>query len=334
MYNVVNYESFDVKLILPSSSDGTVDDSKIKTGAALTAQNSSSALFVQKSVDTKLDVANALKLASTSKTNTMLLGNKGATENNNVYTALQKNANALSLSTGATDEEKISNFLTYMYINMKDHLSIVDKTDDAEKDISAWDIAEYTKNGSSYTYSKDLTTQNKDYSYNYSITPLTNYIDYESIFNANGGLGESINLTIDSDDSTSRVIVNSGSVTLTSAESDGSFQGIVICGGNVIIDSSVKSFRGMIIAGGKVVCSSSVDISSDASFTENLLKTCAEATGDGADITAQQKRQATKYIKNFETIENSSSTEVDGLTISDISYHDILAFNNWKKNVE
>jgi len=159
LYNVSNYESFDVTLLLPSDSNDNVDPNKIKTGAAVTAQNNNDkSLYVQASTKSKLDVDRALKAASTSKTFSLLLGNGDTTTNNNTYTALRTKADALEQSqTSLTDEQRISNFLSYMYINMKDHLSILDskkigvdgkvelETDGkTEKEKSAWSLVKYT----------------------------------------------------------------------------------------------------------------------------------------------------------------------------------------------
>ena len=159
LYNVSNYESFDVTLLLPSDSNDNVDPNKIKTGAAVTAQNNNDkSLYVQASTKSKLDVDRALKAASTSKTFSLLLGNGDTTTNNNTYTALRTKADALEQSqTSLTDEQKISNFLSYMYINMKDHLSILDSKKigvdgkveleadgKTEKEKSAWSLVKYT----------------------------------------------------------------------------------------------------------------------------------------------------------------------------------------------
>lgn len=159
LYNVSNYESFDVTLLLPSDSNDNVDPNKIKTGAAVTAQNNNDkSLYVQASTKSKLDVDRALKAASTSKTFSLLLGNGDTTTNNNTYTALRTKADALEQSrTSLTDEQKISNFLSYMYINMKDHLSILDSKKigvdgkveleadgKTEKEKSAWSLVNYT----------------------------------------------------------------------------------------------------------------------------------------------------------------------------------------------
>ena len=209
---------------------------------------------------------------------------------------------------------------------MKDHLSVVDKKDDQDNDISAWELAGYTKKGANqYTYAPIKGTDGKNldtFDYNYSLTPLTNYVDYDKIFSGNLSINEN------EPETNSIVIINANDVTLKSTEADGSLQGIVICGGNVTFDSSVKSFRGMIISGAKIICNSSVEISADASFTANVLEACYKSSNTNLSLITRE------ILKNYINVDDKNNSEVSGSTLSDISYSDILVFQNWKKNVE
>lgn len=324
LYNVANYENFEVKLLLPSK-DGDVDGSKIKTSGAVTAQNSDNSLFVKASADTSLQVDTALKNATGSKTFSVLLGNKGITENNNTFADIKKNSETLGDQTTLSKEEKVSNQINYMYINMKDHLSVVDKKDDTDTDVSAWEVAGYTKNGSTYTYApiKGSDGKNLDtFDYNYSLTPLTKYVDYDKIFSKN------LSINKVEPETNAVVIINANDVTLKSTAADGALQGIVICGGNVTFDKSVKSFRGMIISGAKIICNSSVDISADASFTATVLEECSKSDVEDLSLITRE------ILKNYVKVDDKNNSEVSGSSLSDISYSDILAFQNWKKNVE
>lgn len=317
LYNVVDYEEFEVNLILP-------DEEKINAGAAVTDQDSKGTLFYHASADTVMNVDTALKAAATSKTFTLLLGNKGTTENNLTYEALKANSRKTSFNDVNLDDENakvISNFLTYMYINMRDHLSVIDKetVDDVTNlttSTSAWELANYTNSANGYTYSYDSVKDS--YTYDYSITPLTNFVNYDYIFTN----GVNVNETIDG----SVIVINTDDVTLTS--STGSLDGIVICGGNVTFDSSVNSFRGLIIAGGKVICDHSMTLSSDATYVANLLEECSKSTNTNISLITRE------ILLNYSANTSSDSASVTGASISDISYHDILLFENWKKNVE
>jgi hypothetical protein len=86
----------------------------IKTSGAVTAQNSDNSLFVKASADTSLQVDTALKNATGSKTFSVLLGNKGITENNNTFADIKKNSEALGDQTTLSKEEKVSNQINYM----------------------------------------------------------------------------------------------------------------------------------------------------------------------------------------------------------------------------
>jgi hypothetical protein len=220
-----------------------------------------------------------------------------------------------------------------MYVNMKDHLSVsdyeeTDETTGTTTTKSAWDLVKYTKTSDDkYTYSaiKNSKGETTDlFDYNYSLTPLTKYIDFEQIFKSN------ISINATETKTGSVIVVNTGDVSISSSAANGSLQGMIICGGNVTFDSSVKSFKGMIITGGKLICNSSVNISSDASYMENLLNTCAKS-GD-ADLTMLTKDGG--LLLTYEAVAEESSTEGTAVSISDIDYNDIVEVQNWKKNVE
>lgn len=317
-YNVRNYENFQVKLVLPT-------EDKINASGAVTDQNSDDSLFLRKSTDTTMDVSRALENASTGKVFSGILGNNGVDGNKAVMNNLKSDAMKLSGSSLANAEEQTSNFLSYMYINMKDHLSVLNKVDEATKlEQNAWDIANYnsTTNGYTYTYNKDTDT----YSYDYSITPLNTYVDYDYIFSRNLSIDETMGAADKNDAKT--IIINSGDVVVSANNSDSSFQGIIIAGGDVRFDQSVKSFRGMIITGAKLIVEHNMTISADAAFVANLLELCSESTD------ANVKLITTNVLKNYDSTKNTGNTEVTGVSISDISYEDILEFQNWKRNVE
>ena len=318
LYNVQKYEQFQVKLVLPA-------EGKINASGAVTDQNNDDSLFLRASTTTTMDVATALDNVSTGKVFTNILGNKGSDNNKKVFNDLKADAAELSGSSVANDEETTSNFLSYMYINMKDHLSVLNKKDEATKpDVNAWEIAGYSKSASGYT-----STYNKDkdeYSYDYSITPLNHYVDFAYVFSRNLSIENTIGNATDNEAKT--IVINSGDVKLQPNNGDGSFQGIIIAGGNVRFDENVKSFRGMIITGSKLIIDHNMSISADAAFVANLLEQCSESTDEKLNTLT------TKVLKNYTSSKSEGNTEVTGASISDISYEDILVFQNWKKNVE
>lgn len=318
LYNVQKYEQFQVKLILPA-------EGKINASGAVTDQNNDDSLFLRASTTTTMDVATALDNVSTGKVFTNILGNKGTDNNKKAFNDLKADALKLAGSGTASDEEQTSTFLSYMYINMKDHLSVLNNVDDKTKRTqNAWEIANYTSSSVGYlsSYDKDRDT----YSYDYSITPLNHYVDLAYVFSKNLSIEKTIGNATDNEAKT--IVINSGDVKLQPNNGDGSFQGIIIAGGNVRFDENVKSFRGMIITGSKLIIDHNMSISADAAFVANLLEQCSESTDEKLNTLT------TKVLKNYTSSKSEGNTEVTGASISDISYEDILVFQNWKKNVE
>lgn len=318
LYNVQKYEQFQVKLVLPA-------EGKINASGAVTDQNNDDSLFLRASTTTTMDVATALDNVSTGKVFTNILGNKGTDNNKKAFNDLKADALKLAGSGTASDEEQTSTFLSYMYINMKDHLSVLNNVDDKTKRTqNAWEIANYTSSSVGYlsSYDKDRDT----YSYDYSITPLNHYVDLAYVFSKNLSIEKKIGNATDNEAKT--IVINSGDVKLQPNNGDGSFQGIIIAGGNVRFDENVKSFRGMIITGSKLIIDHNMSISADAAFVANLLEQCSESTDEKLNTLT------TKVLKNYTSSKSEGNTEVTGASISDISYEDILVFQNWKKNVE
>lgn len=318
LYNVQKYEQFQVKLVLPA-------EGKINASGAVTDQNNDDSLFLRASTTTTMDVATALDNVSTGKVFANILGNKGTDNNKKAFNDLKADALKLAGSGTASDEEQTSTFLSYMYINMKDHLSVLNNVDDKTKRTqNAWEIANYTSSSVGYlsSYDKDRDT----YSYDYSITPLNHYVDLAYVFSKNLSIEKTIGNATDNEAKT--IVINSGDVKLQPNNGDGSFQGIIIAGGNVRFDENVKSFRGMIITGSKLIIDHNMSISADAAFVANLLEQCSESTDEKLNTLT------TKVLKNYTSSKSEGNTEVTGASISDISYEDILVFQNWKKNVE
>lgn len=318
LYNVQKYEQFQVKLVLPA-------EGKINASGAVTDQNNDDSLFLRASTTTTMDVDTALDNVSTGKVFTNILGNKGTDNNKKAFNDLKADALKLAGSETASVEEQTSTFLSYMYINMKDHLSVLNNVDDTTKlSQNAWEIANYTSSSVGYlsSYDKDRDT----YSYDYSITPLNHYVDFAYVFSKNLSIEKTIGNATNNEAKT--IVINSGDVKLQPNNGDGSFQGIIIAGGNVRFDKNVKSFRGMIITGSKLIIDHNMSISADAAFVANLLEQCSESTDEKLNTLT------TKVLKNYTSSKSEGNTEVTGASISDISYEDILVFQNWKKNVE
>ena len=331
-YNVRNYENFKVKLILPS------DNSTIKTSGALTDQGDSDdlngnadKLFFRKSTDTTLDVKTALENVSDSKPfSELYMNNGGLFDNRKLYTDIESSARLLSGSASVSRDQRVSNLLSYMYINMKDHLAVVDRQDDKKQNINAWELANYTKNinGSNITYSYTYDEAADKYSYNYSMTPINQYVDMNAVlYDASHGI--TVNKTIgETDGVKDSIIINKGSVTVDTDDANGRAQGIIIAAGEVKFSNKVKSFTGLIISGSKIKIDHVMDITADANYVSTLLKKCSKSTDE--DIS----KLTGKVLKNYVNTEDEKKSDSSTISISDISYEDILTFQNWKRNVE
>lgn len=322
-YNVRNYENFKVQLILPQDTD------KIKTAGALTDQadkdiDGNEKLFFRKSTDTVLDVANALDNVSASKSFSNLYKRDGVVDYKVWYPSVQNSANTV-IGQGNTQEKRVSNTLSYMYVNLKDHLSVVDKKDADGNTVNAWDIVNYNKTADGYSYTYDEAKD--EYSYDYSLTPIDQYVDMNEVFNhvnKSGANGITIDKSIGNENGTyDKIIVNKGSVVV---DGNGEVQGIIIAGGEVSFSSDVTSFKGLIISGAKVKIDHVMDLTADATYVAKLLEKCSSDT--------ELSIVTSTVLKNYVNTKKETKSEGSTVSISDISYEDILAFQNWKRNVE
>lgn len=350
VYNVRKYSNFEVDLLLPDNDSET--GSKIAAGGLVTDQDSTNDwLYFREEADTSLNVYNALKSAATEKTfSTLLSGTGQALGNSDAQDAIEKikdeKASENTVDYDGEDTKKTaSNLLAYMYINLKDHLSAADDTrevvnvasnetttETTTEPISAWEKAGYSSTQGGYTYSYDADSDK--YSFDYSITPLTSYVNFKYIMSKNVQVDEVVD--------GARVIIagrGTGDVTVSDkADGTGEVKGIIIATGNVTFDPSVTKFTGIIITGGKIVIDHTMTFTADNAMVSSLLSKCAKSSN--SKINQLTNNQGTtgsndKVFINYKIVESDGSAkDDDGMTISDISYEDILTFENWKKNVE
>ena len=161
------------------------------------------------------------------------------------------------------------------------------------------------------------------------ITPINYYFDFSKLDGIIGSVGEENEM-----DSGYKVFLGKDDVTLTTSKPGGKLQGIVICKGDVTFDSSVTKFEGLIVSGGKIITNHSIDFFSNPEIVKSVLRECDESKGGAPDRSA--------ICSLFRKFESSSSSESDDSeesyesmkAISAVQYEDILAFKNWKKNVD
>lgn len=118
----------------------------------------------------------------------------------------------------------------------------------------------------------------------------------------------------------------------------GDLKGLIICKGDVTFDKDVKSFEGLIVSGGKIKIDHSMNISSNEEIIKSILRECDESQKYGKTSTKNlykicelfQKYQSIYVDENNSDAINVESTK----SISAVQFEDILAFDNWKKNVD
>lgn len=359
VYNVKNYETFQVKLVLPKNENDSIDSNAVKTAGALTAQGTDTKagndLYMMKSTDTKMSVKTALANASQGRTFRSFMGGdslfvidkdgKIQPENNDIFKEARKSLYAAGEQPEniAEDSEKdMSNILSYMYINMKDHLAATDRVDKdkdgKETTSSAWKLVGYTDDGSNgytYSYQEYYDNQGNDrsrYSYDYSLTPLNYFVDFDYVIHT--VKSKDVSFGDSEDNSASSIIIRNEKDTLNISEpnnKDGSFRGIIVTTGNVRFGKNVKSFKGLIISGAKVYLDHSMTVSADPLYISGLID---KYIGDDSLKDAKGDSILKHTLIRSQSDEKEKTKEVNGVTISDISYEDILEFQNWKKNVQ
>lgn len=317
MYNVRKYENFEVKLILP-------DEGKINASAAVTDQNKDNdELFLRSSADTTNDVKAVVDSVFTGKSYAAMYDNATLDTLKQNISGLRTDSATIASNAAATQTQLTSNMLSYMYINMKDHLTVANRKDDAKADINAWSLAGYTRAAGGYDYTYDKARD--EYSYDYSINPISYYVDLPKVIKDGRTVSKHVGDAAESKEQVMYICPRD--VVIGANNADGSVQGIIIAGGDVRFAANVKSFRGMIITGSKLIIDHSMNISSDASFVANILDKRAEETTDTVS------QYIVSLFKNYVKSTGGGSSTVTGVSISDISYEDILVFQNWKRNI-
>lgn len=151
------------------------------------------------------------------------------------------------------------------------------------------------------------------------ITPINYYFDFSKLDSLSGG---SLNTLIG--DTNYRVILGKGDVTVSTDK----MKGIIVCKGDVTFTDAVKEFEGLIVAGGKIKVNHSMDFLANREVVKAILRYEDEHNDtNGICALFRQYQRAT-------TVTPDSGTAIPMKSISAVIYEDVLAFNNWKKNVD
>lgn len=155
-----------------------------------------------------------------------------------------------------------------------------------------------------------------------SITPINYYFDFSKL--PSGVKTHSL-------PSGSKVFLGDGDIKVTGADK---IKGIVICKGNVTFDPTVKEFEGMVICGGKVIVEHSINFVANAELIKSILKECDESRNLAS---TEQHQDVCEIFRKFTSIAVAPAVEdgsVSAKSVSAVLYEDMLSYRNWKKNVD
>lgn len=165
------------------------------------------------------------------------------------------------------------------------------------------------------------------------ITPINYYFDFsklDGMITSTGSIQAENTM-----DSRYKVFLGTDNVQVNTSNVDGKVQGIVICKGDVTFGPNVKKFEGLIVSGGKIKTNQSIDFVSNPEIIKSILRECDESKDSSKDRSA-----ISSLFRQYNPISSSSgssgsSADYESMkSIAAVQYEDILAFQNWKKNVD
>lgn len=123
----------------------------------------------------------------------------------------------------------------------------------------------------------------------------------------------------------------------------GKVKGLVLTKGNVTFKDDVTEFEGLIVSGGKVIIDNfsstnenEMVISANEEMIKNILKECDMSRGNEATTNFGFVCDTFRLFETqYEETTQGTDTPVEtAKNVSSVQYEDILAFRNWKKNVD
>lgn len=143
-----------------------------------------------------------------------------------------------------------------------------------------------------------------------------------------------------------KIWVSDGDIEISSSTE--SAQGIVLAKGDVTFASNMKTFRGLIVSGSKIYINQTMNFFADATIAKSAIQQCTLLSA--SDTTARDILQCFKEKTDAPADSGGTGgggdagggtgddghgtiTSLDKM-IDEVSYDDVLAFSNWKKNVE
>lgn len=132
------------------------------------------------------------------------------------------------------------------------------------------------------------------------------------------------------------VFLGEDDVKVSADTSDGRVKGIVLCKGDVTFDTNVKEFEGLIVAGGKILVQHSIDFVANQEIIKSVLRECDESQYiSGSKDLSGICKLFRHYVPSAAPSSTTPGSNVESMkSITAVQYEDILAFKNWKKNVD
>ena len=170
-----------------------------------------------------------------------------------------------------------------------------------------------------------------------SITPINYYFNFEGLngITQSGGTRGTLKAK-NKMDSGYVIFLGEDDVKVAADTADGRVKGIVLCKGDVTFDSNVKEFEGLIVAGGKVMVSQSINFIANAEIIKSVLRECDESKSlSGTENLSAFCKLFRHFISDGLVNPADPASNIESMkSVTAVQYEDIVAFKNWKKNVD
>lgn len=164
-----------------------------------------------------------------------------------------------------------------------------------------------------------------------AITPINTFMDFSKI-------NDSIAMDLTEDGKLKLFIFDGDGLDISTSDANGQLSGIIISSGDISFDSSVKNFSGLIVAAGKVYFKNSNDIKSVSANSEvcktAIRKLQAMSIDDSNATEKANAIYALSIFNDYEPFVNSDEDEDESESnLGNITYEDVIRFDNWIKEV-
>ncbi len=176
-----------------------------------------------------------------------------------------------------------------------------------------------------------------------STLSLTPFVKYFNLAKITGSSSTGVTLP-----SGYRIWVCAGDVEIADVTGgDGNIMGIVIAKGDVTFNANVKSFQGLIVSGSKVKIEHTINFIANPEVVKSALRECNSSSDTNIQAIVDCFKgygESQTGTTNVPVVNPSTDTSTDIIDasnvdalekdITEISIDDVIAYDNWKKNVE